>query len=519
MSMSPTHETAAVTRRLVVDAKDAQSDILILDSRGRLVERGLGPVQAFALEDGIYRVKVVTGKEVQERPVILTGKDTKHVAFEALRFASPIPLDWTSTSHEYHMAAAAEQSRKVHVRHGAGSSVFLFVRDYTPDSRRQGRTAFNPGAGLSLHAVRFDDETLVADIGKQGVFDAGGDPWCACTVELDPGVYELRLALPTGEVLHQAVVASPGWQTQAFLFVRDYAAPGVSGATERRADLARSSILMTHGVGFSHGAPDSRSTELARVALATTRPVAEPGRERRLVPDDVRNLLGQKFDNPMLGIYGGHLLLLEAEPDLAALTVAVENLRNLVGPAHPDVEALALRTRSLPQPLALADPPMLRRSWALMVDADVERPDIIADALSARISTDFWLEGPWHVWRTRPAASTGDGSLDAGLTDLEVALAHYLGIPRRARAVARTPFEKLEAIKDRLSRQVLAGLASAGVKALDDIGSQMRSAGMPPIEPQAIRKITRQLNLSQAQLSGVFQSLQEKLAKLDSGIE
>jgi hypothetical protein len=276
---------------------------------------------------------------------------------------------------------------------------------------------------------------------------------------------------------------------------------------------------MTRGVGFSHGSADSRATELARVALATTRPVGEPGRERRLVPDDVRKLLAQKYDDPMLGIYGGHLLLLEAEPDLALLTIVVENLRMLLGAPHPDVEALALRTRSLPQPVALADPPMLRRSWALMVDADADRPDIIADALSARVSTDFWLEGPWLVWRTNPRAPASDGSLDAGFTDLEVALAHYLGIPQRARAAARTPLEKIEEAKDRLSRQVLAGLASSGVKALDAISSHMRSVGLPPIESQAMRKINRQLYLSQAQLSSVLQSLQEKLSKLDSGIE
>jgi hypothetical protein len=518
--MSPIPEAPAVTRRLVVEAKDAQSDILVLDSRGRLVERGLGPVQAFTLEEGIYRVKVVTGKEVQERPVLLTEEDTKRVEFEALTFASPIPLDRTSTSHEYHMDAAAVQSRNVHVRHGTGSSLFFFVRDFTPAMRQQALQRSNPGAGLSLYAVSSTDATLVADIATQGVFDLNGDPWCACTIEADPGVYELRLGLPTGEVLHQAIVASPGWQTQAFLFVRDYPAAGERVAAQRQADLARSSILMARGAGFSHAAPDARSTELARVALTTTRPTAEPGRARRLVPDEVRNLLAAKYDNPMLGLYGGHLLLLEAEPDLALLTIVVDNLRALLRTPHPDVEALALRTRSLSQRPALADPPMLRRSWALMVDADAERPDVIADALSARISTDFWLEGPWHVWRTRPSVPSGGDAPDAGFTDLEVALAHYLGIPQRARAAVRnTPFGKLEDMKEELSRNVRIGLARSGIKALDVLASQMRSAGVPSIDSEAMRRINRQLNLSQAQLSGVLDSLEAKLSKLGAGIE
>lgn len=515
--MSPTPEPAPATlRSLIVDAKDAQSDILLLDSKGRLIQRGLGPAHTFTVESGIYRVKVVTGREVQERPVILIDEDVKRVEFNPLSFASPIPLEGTSTSHEYHMDAAARESAKVHVADGAGSSLFFFVRDWTPDTKEGSRrpSVTNPATGLSLYAVSAAGERKVADIALQGAFNLDADAWCACTVAVKPGVYDLRLTLPTGEVLHQAIAAAPSWQTQMFVFVRGYATGNEQGAMERRADLARSSILMSRAANFSQAEPDLRLTELARVALVTTRPAGEAVREHRLVPDEVRGLLERKCDNPMLGIYACHLLLLETEPDVALLTTAVANLRALIGMPHPDVEALALRADKLPEPAPFQDPPMLRRSWSLIVDANTDRPDLIADSLSARVSTDFWLQGPWLVWRTKAPDAAFDASSDRDLTDVEASLAQFLGLPRRARSMSH---ETTESAKDLPSPQVLSGLASSALQPISSLPGAGLGAGIPKIDPESLRRINKQLNLSQAQLSGVLQSLQKKLAKTDFG--
>jgi len=340
----PETDVASGPLKLTVETSDSQTQILVLDSRSRLLKRGMGPTHDFTLDPGIYRVKVLTGAETHETVVVLREQQT--VKFDPARFVSPMPLAGTSSSHEYHMEAANEQSRKTHVKVGTGSSLFFFVRHWTPSGR--GGTPLHldesPAAGLSLFAVDAQGERKLCELtAGEDKLDLP-DPCAACTVEVDPGVYELRLELPSGETLHQTFVASPGWQTQAFLFLRPYRSLGETSAPSAwRADLTRTSVHLTRGSGFAPDEPMLRIAELARVSLATRRSSASSETDRRLVPDDLRALLLGKFQDPMLGIYGAHLLLLESAVDLSHLAVAVTALRTMLGEEHPDVEALALR--------------------------------------------------------------------------------------------------------------------------------------------------------------------------------
>ena len=191
--MSPIHESPATPQpRLPLDVRtgDSQSEILVLDGRGRLVERGFGPARTFVLEPGIYRVKVVTGSESRERPIVLTEELREPVQFDPVAFASPVPLVGTSTSHEYHQAAAHGESRKTHVRDGAGSSLFFLVRDWTPDQSRDRRLRItgNPATGLSLHTMAGSVERRVADLAASSTSSRDFDAWSACTVDVTPGV-------------------------------------------------------------------------------------------------------------------------------------------------------------------------------------------------------------------------------------------------------------------------------------------------------------------------------------------
>lgn len=121
-----------------------------------------------------------------------------------------------------------------------------------------------------------------------------------------------------------------------------------------RADLSRTSVLLSQTRGFSPNESLLRVTELARVALATKGPGERGQTDRRLVPDDMRTLLREKFGNPMLGIYAAHLLLLETSVDVELFREVVRNLRAMLGRQHPDVEALALRATGEPSPLLFA---------------------------------------------------------------------------------------------------------------------------------------------------------------------
>lgn len=478
------------TVSLPVSTGDSQSEILILDGRGRLVQRGFGRQFNFDLEEGIYRVKVITGTESQERPVVLTQSTAKPVVFAPAHFASPAPLAGTSTSHEYHVAAADQQSRMIHVNDGSGSSLFFLVRDWTATrSEPKQRITGNPAEGLSLYGGSAATDRKVCDLASAGATNSSGDPWTACTVAVDSGVYELRLELPTGEVLRHTVVASPGWQTQSFLFVQAY---GTDSGPQWRADLARTSVILTSvGGGFVSDEPMLRVAELAKVSLAK-RTLNERGNSSRpLLPEEMRKLFREKFANPMLGIYGAHLLLLEKSFDYPLFRDVVGNLRGMLG-SHPDVEALALRADLLPPPSAFRQPPMLSRSWCLITETTVDHPELVADSLAERSVGEALTEGPWHVRRSTRSSTMEFESSDVELSDVEAALAEELGVSKAIRRMQRPELALAGDIDMRESQQ-----------SERDISAAMNST--------RLRSMVTRLGIPAPQLKGVLSNLERKL--------
>ena len=93
--------------------------------------------------------------------------------------------------------------------------------------------------------------------------------------------------------------------------------------------------------GTPWGTAEDLQVQKACVALAD---------ERQILNDHLSELFFQKFDNPLAGIVGAHLLLLsirgktqgETAVQLNQLNEVVKNLRELVGAEHPDVEAISL---------------------------------------------------------------------------------------------------------------------------------------------------------------------------------
>jgi hypothetical protein len=525
--MSPVREATATRPLLTVTTSDPQSEIIVLDGRGRLVQRALGPKHTFELERGIYCVKVVTGTESQEKSVVLSETRLEPLVFEQVAFASPAPLAGTSTSHEYHMAAADAESRVTHVADGAGSSLFFLVRDWTPTSAEgsQHRITGNPAEGLSLYSVNAANERKICDLAQSGKANSWGDPWAACTIGLTPGVYELRLELPGGETLHQSFVASPDWQTQSFVFMRAY--PSAAGP-QWRADLSRTSVLLSRSKGFSPNESMLRTTELARVTLATKGP-AEPGQtDRRLMPDEVRLMLVGKFENPMLGIYGAHLLLLEGSVDVALLREVVHNLRGMLGNQHPDVEALALRAEGEPPPAPFDQPPMLSRSWSLIVGASVARPALVTDSLAERTPGRFLGEGSWHIWRSSPVTGATEGESDAlDLSDVEAALAEDLGVAKQIRRMKQTSTQPDDAGSPMESkhfpRQDAFDDGFATATAADDspenhADDHLRSRSAPEevaveIDDEQLRSIAKRYGIPSNQVKRTLTKLEDKLAR------
>lgn len=412
--------------RLNVYTEDAAAEIFVIDAHFHLADHGLGPRKTFLLDPGIYTVKVRTGSQTQEDYAVLRRGEAESVVkeFPALRFASPAPLYDTAKTHEYHMTAADAESRTTHVQAGQGSWIFVFARDWTPPNRPSISLApdRHPARGLTLRDAQGN---LVAEFATQSKSDLTGDPWAACNVQVNPGIYHLRLEMASGATLEQTIVASSHWQTQVFLLQRAYGAD----RSDRRADLPGASVLLSNGPYFDSHNHDLRLVDLARLGLTN---------QRRVLSEDMRMMLRGKFDNPMLGIYAGHLLLLDEKLDLDLLHIVVGNLRGLLGP-HPDVEALALLLEPGGSPYVFEVPPMLRRSWSLVLNATVTKPWLVPlGSLAANVADRLWAEEPWLLWMNpptadpaqQPAATLGDDQAPE-LSDVEAALQTQLSLARK----------------------------------------------------------------------------------------
>jgi len=399
--MSASEEVKLV--QLTVRAEDIETELFVIDGGFRLLVRGVGSLDT-QLEPGLYKLKCHAGGATQEQHIVLRDAPVS-IYISRFAFASPVPLSGTSMTHEYQMDMAQRESRNVHCHAGQGSWIFVFARDWTSRTGQSTSTtrppiSWNPATGLAL---RDQLGNLVADLGALSVTDLSGDPCAACNVELNAGVYRLHLELPRREgagptSLEQTIVASPGWQTQVFLLQRAYGGE----LSDWRADLPGASILLSRDPGFDVSGPDSRQTELARLSIAC---------QRKIVSQEIREMLRRKLKNPMLGILGMHLLLQNQESDTELLQTIVHNLRNLLVDPHPDVEALALPLEQTGSYL-FQSPPMMRRSWSLVVNATAVRAELIpAGSLAAEIWKRLWGGEMWLIWR----APDGEVKPDRGI--------------------------------------------------------------------------------------------------------
>lgn len=377
---------------LTVKTGEAAAEIFIIDGQYNRIASGSGEEAIFRLATGLYAVKVRAGNECQEQPVAIFKDET--VIFKPIRFSSPAPLEGTSKTHEYHIGNAEGHSHKIHCVIGKGSQVYVFVRDYTskvksPDIET---LKYTPALGLSLRNTQ--GEVLV-NFEETSNKEISGDPWAACNVELNPGIFQLALETADGNVLEQTIVAAPGWQTQIFLLLRNY---GLKNK-DLRADLSGASIFMSPlGTGFKSQNSDSKNpmelnyrlTELASQALVNNR--------QRLSEKLTNEVLNGKFNNPMLGIYGAHLMMNNSEYDKDLLAVVIENLRSLFQMPHPDVEAIALKSKT-GSTYTFDVPPMLRNSWAYILEASVDQPQLVMEnSLASQVAGSSWGEGLWLVW-------------------------------------------------------------------------------------------------------------------------
>jgi len=213
--------------------------------------------------------------------------------------------------------------------------------------------------------------------------------------------------------LEQSLIVPVGWQLQMFLLQTDVD-PGP--AMEWGADLLNATISLARiEAGYAPwdapgGAASANATalgELARQALARGNPVLKMG--------ELRDLLHEKFANPMLGILGAHALLQCSPTNATLMHEVLDNLRDLLGP-HPDVDALAVAAGVAPSEPALPGvPPMLVASWQKLVERAAEDERWMPEgSLAASIADRLWGDGAWLLWRAEASVSGQLSPLDHG---------------------------------------------------------------------------------------------------------
>jgi hypothetical protein len=405
---SPVVEPAPAARLTVVAELPAVR-IEVLDGNLDFVLKGYGRVEG-ALPPGGYRVRWRAGLASEERPVLLRPGDDQVVsATSQLEFRSAAPMEGTRTSHEYQQGAAQEISQESPLALGRGAGLVLYVRDLASTGK------IHPGADLTLHRADGVELVRLADVAPWRERDVRGRAASAGrSLEVDPGMYRLRVALAGTSAREMSIAACPGWQTQVFL-VRQGGRLGRSDG-RRLPDLDDAAVLMVPAGdhyrpwervprGFrpaEEAGGDLRLTELARKALVHG--------WRGIEASDLKAMLNGKWQDPMLGIYGLHLLLMQPEANLDTAAEIHERLRTdiLRGFAHPDAVALAHEIarrmgHAPPETPPMPLPPMLRRSWAMLVAATAHEPELIpAGSLAATVGDRLAGGGAWLTWRWTP---------------------------------------------------------------------------------------------------------------------
>lgn len=411
MSNSKTCVTVAI--------QDLQGELEIVDGNFQVVQRGFGSLQG-DFEPGIYKARARAGDVLREELfAVEPGAEFMDVALASLDFASPLPLQGTSTSHEYHQQAleSATAGAPADLGLGAGGGLLLSLRDPSDACMRQrgGASAERDNYRRSFAGLRLrnadGDLLLDFDLALKQEPDLG---FALLNLDLSPGNYMLCYEPPGGEPVAMPMPVAPGWQTSVFLRVnlpQDLEAPGTVDLTDR-------AVMMSPlGTAFFPADHHFRLAEIARYALVQGRPVLDR--------KQVEEMLHEKFHNPMLGLLVAHVLLLRKAPPQALLRTVIGNLTGMIGQASPDVIALDLalseiegKKPSLP-PSGLAFPPLLSASWEILA----RYPKLLAPGSKARaVASRLAPQGPWLAWKPQEQSEATVASvIGAGFSLLSLA--------------------------------------------------------------------------------------------------
>ena len=384
----------------VVAANPAAS-IAVLDHQFNRIFSATGELNAREMP-GVYKVRMEFGRDITtiSDEVLLLDRALRTGAARP-QLSSPAPIPGSMLTHEFHVepfTAAADRLGEFTGPASGKAAISVIARNWTAPGapRAAGRSLPHPMEGLRLvtRAGRsFADLTRECTIDNRVELD----PVAVWEREVGPGVYFLRQALPSGRTYEGCIVASLDWATQIAVR-RAEAGDGVPAG--RLGAIGEAAVFMRRAGGTARDPDQDATIEAARMALSQGRNLFAEGRGPQL-----QELLLGKYTDPIAGIIGCHLLLralVAGQSDPAQKEIydtAVANLRGLVGPDHPDIEALSLKCADakLRATRPFTVPPMFSHSWQLITEASYERPELVPLELWQRVHAAANI-GPFFVW-------------------------------------------------------------------------------------------------------------------------
>ena len=378
--------------------------IEVHDAQFRMVAKGFGALNG-KFDPGLYLVRVELGDKPFEQVVRVPAAGTASITYPASSqplSSSAGVVHGSSSLHEYTSDYTRALSRtKADLVLGSGARLVVLASRQDPAER-------NP---IKFQAVRLLEGggKCLADLARRSPVKGPTDPNLAIAfaAEVDPG----GLALEWKEDAISSFWRQALWIPSGYVMLIFVTVPPGSSVPH----MASASIhLASLHDGFEPRDDFGPATEVALESLRT--------RRQLLSQERLCDLLRAKFHNPMLGIYGGHMVLqhsIPSEEKIQILTEVLHNLDSLI-PGSPDVAALRLMSSplhgSVPihQP-ACSWPPMIRRGYVAFRDSDWNEPGVFiqSGSLADRIRTGLGSGGIWSKWAAERNSRTEFPSSDS----------------------------------------------------------------------------------------------------------
>jgi hypothetical protein len=369
--------------------------IEITDGTLALIARESVELRDRAFAPGVYQVRVQSsGGKAYEEMVFLRPNKTTTVTYPVKKgevLASPAPVPGTEAMHEY-------LRRPVDKAIGAPSTlpcrIVLMASHAGIAKPAIDLSAFRllDGQGGEVSPIATEGETGHAGRSKLLSWDVKAGGFILEGVA-DGFGEDKRLRLP--------LYCCPDWCVLVFVGMQ----PGTGSP-----DLNTASIYfwrvgtlfapeqVVNGAPFQPVLKSQRDTELALHSLVS-------GRSFLSFEEVDTGLLVEKFQNPMLGILGCHLLFERKALDARLISTVLKNLERLI-PGHPDVMALkvmAARAGIKQAPVFAAWdqswPPLIYDGLRALRDEDWAKPGTIReDSLFDRIRARVIPGGAWTRW-------------------------------------------------------------------------------------------------------------------------